>query len=260
MQRHRTMLLLIIAILLSLFTIHSSISSQATADQGKHPQTPLLPETPGIVNVDGDVSLREEQNRNYWNPHTTGLTDASAWAVTFNNETEISLRTTSNEAGHVATGAWWTTGFKTNKKLDLYGSGPLQVVASFRANVAALSLQSGQEWLRIAFACAVQRFDGSVVYTETDFWDSPNALAAPSGNVKTGGNIVYRGGDVVEYKIDQAAIGEWKNYFVDLTRHIDSAWSLKSGDVLESAYIVVEIIGEVSVTVKIDDFWLTKLN
>ena len=127
-------------------------------------------------------------------------------------------------------------------------------------NIVRVDCQKGHEWVRIALACAVQRDDGTVVYTETDVWDSPAALLSPNGNIPLGGNTVYRGGDVVEYKIDQAAISEWKNYSVDLTRHIDSAWSLRSGDVLESVYVVVEVIGSCSVTVKVDDLWLGRLN
>ena len=212
------------------------------------------------MNVDGDVAFSLEQNRACWNPHSTGLTDASTWQATFEEEAEISLKTSANETGHVATGAWWTTSFITKEKLPLFTSKPVQISASLRIKLVEIDCRKGNEWIRIALACAVQRNDGTVVYTETDIWDSPAALRSPNGNVPLGGNTVYRGGDVVEYKIDQAAIGEWKNYSVDLTKHIDSAWSLKSGDVLESAYIVVEIIGEVSVTVKIDDFWLTRLN
>lgn len=217
-------------------------------------------ENSAIMNVDGDVAFSLEQNRVYWNPHSTGLTNASAWQATFEEETEISLKTSANETGHVATGAWWTTSFRTREKLPLFTSKPVQIAVSLRMKLVEIDCRKGNEWVRIALACAVQRDDGTVVYTEIDVWDSPAALRSPNGNIPLGGNTVYRGGDVVEYKIDQAAIGEWKNYFVDLTRHINSAWSLKSGDVLESAYIVVEIIGEVSVTVKIDDFWLTKLN
>lgn len=91
-----------------------------------------------------------------------------------------------------------------------------------------------------------------------DLWDSPNTLRHPSGNIKFGGNIVYRGGDVVEYKIDQAIISEWTNYSLDLTWFIDRAWSLKPGDMLESVYVVVETMGvPVEVTVEVDDLWIT---
>jgi hypothetical protein len=93
-----------------------------------------------------------------------------------------------------------------------------------------------------------------------DFWDSPNTLKHPSGNLKFGGNTVYRGGDVVEYKIDQAIIGEWISYSLDLTQYINMAWSLRSGDVLESVYVVIETMGAaVEVKVKVDDLWITRL-
>lgn len=212
------------------------------------------------INIDGDVSLNEAENRIYWNPHSTGFTAASDCRVTFNNETQILLRTRAGEAGHVATGTWWTTDFKSNTKLPLYISKPIKLMANFRVNVVTVRYEADNEWLRIALACAIQRSDGSVAYTEMDFWDSPNTLKHPSGNFKFGGNTVYRGGDVVEYKIDQAIIGEWIDYSLDLTRYINMAWSLRSGDVLESVYVVIETMGAaVEVKVKVDDLWITRL-
>lgn len=257
MHRRYTLALIFLTLSITLLATESSASLQLSTFQSR--QQSLTSETPTIINIDGDVSLTPEQNRIYWNPHSTGLTNASDWKATFDNETEIYLKTTDDEAGHVATGAWWTTSFKTKEKLPLYTSTPLRVVANFTLNIVEIDLSRGSEWLRIALACAVQRRDGQVVYTESDIWDSPTALSSPNGNVITGGNTVYKGGDVVEYKIDQATVGKWTNYSVDLTKSIDSAWSLKSGDVLESAYIVVEAIGGVSVTVAVDNLWLTKL-
>jgi len=65
---------------------------------------------------------------------------------------------------------------------------------------------------------------------------------------------------VVEYKIGQATIGGWTSYSLDLTRYIDLAWSLKSEDVLESVYVVVETMGAVvDVILKVDDLWITRL-
>lgn len=240
--------------------MNSSVSKQATPNTMEHQQRTLTPDAPGIINVDGDVSLSEEQNRIYWNPHSTGLTNASTWKASFKDEVEVFLKTTSNEAGHVATGAWWTTGFKSNQKTQLYTTEPVRLLASFRANVLSADCESGGEWLRIALACAVQRADGSIIYTEFDFWDSPSVLACPSGNVSLGGNTVYKGGNVVEYKMDQATLGKWNNYSVELTEGIDSAWFVRSGDVLESVYIVVEVIGGTTATVKVDDFWIAKLD
>lgn len=258
MHKRYAAVLLLLAVFSVFLAGNSFGSSQKLTNQ------PVLQNStlgdPTIINIDGDVSLSPERNIVYWNPHSTGLTNASKWQTTFDDEVEIFLRTSANEMGHVAMGAWWTISFKTREKLPIYTSKPVQIAANFRMNIVRVDCQKGTEWVRIALACAVQRDDGTVVYTETDVWDSPAASRSPNGNIPLGGDTIYRGGDVVEYKIDQAAIGGWKNYSVDLTGHIDSAWSLKSGDVLESAYIVVEIIGEVSVTVKIDDFWLTKLN
>jgi len=212
-----------------------------------------------IINIDGDASLNEAQNRIYWNPHTVGLTNASLWNITFNNETRITLKTKTGEAGHIATGAWWTTSFKSKTKLPLYTSKPIKLMANFCANIASINYEAGSEWLRIALACAVQRSDGSVVYTEMDFWDSPNTLRHSSGNIGFGGNIVYRGRDVVEYKIDQATVDKWNFYSLDLTHYINMAWSIKLGDLLESVYVVIETMGTaVNADVRVDDLWITQ--
>jgi hypothetical protein len=251
----------------SLFTVASliflaincSVSAQTTVSTKETVPQVLNAKTLEIINIDGDVSLDTELNRIYWNPHSTGLTSASTWEVTFKNETEIFMKTTEDEAGHVAAGAWWTTSFKSKEKLPLCDSRSTRFLASFRVNVASVELQSGQEWLRIALACAIQRVDGSVVYTEMDFYDSPSVLTCPFGNIMSGGNVVYKGGDVIEHKIDQITTGEWKGYSLDLTSRVDSAWSLTVGDTLESVYIVVEAIGKVTAVVKIDDLWITQV-
>jgi hypothetical protein len=93
-----------------------------------------------------------------------------------------------------------------------------------------------------------------------DFWDSVAAMRHPSGDLRFGGDVVYRGGDVVEYKVDQSVVGEWRSYSLDLTRRIDSAWGVGPGDLLESVYVVVEVEGSVSVALKVDDLWITRLS
>jgi hypothetical protein len=109
------------------------------------------------------------------------------------------------------------------------------------------------------FVRLVSFFNGSVVYTLMDLWDSPSVLACLDGNVSSGGNLVYRGGNVVEWKVDQVPVGDWRNYSLELTEYISSAWLLRPGDVLESVYVVVEAVGETVVTVKVDDLWISRL-
>jgi hypothetical protein len=93
-----------------------------------------------------------------------------------------------------------------------------------------------------------------------DLWDSPSVLACPDGNISSGGSLVYRGGNVVEWKVDQIPFGNWRSYSLELTRYVNSAWLLGPGDVLESVYVVVEAVGETAVTVKIDDLWIARLD
>jgi hypothetical protein len=160
----------------------------------------------------------------------------------------------------VAAGAWWTGAFKPKSSLPLYDSEPQVFSASFHACLEAVHCKTGGEWLRLALACAVKRGDGGVVYTEMDFWDSAAAMRHVTGDLPFGGNVVYRGGDVVEYKVDQIGIGKWRNYTLDLTGRVDSAWGLKPGDMLESVYVVVEAEGSVYVSLRIDDLWITRVS
>jgi hypothetical protein len=258
-MRKQTMLFpIFLAALLASLLNGCSLSSQAVAQARQAGPGVLKPRIPTIINTDGDVSMSEQLNRIYWNPHCVGLTKAY-WKVTFNNEAEISLRTAANDAGHVAAGAWWTMSFGSKQKLQLYASKPLSVQASFRANVLVAKCVTGHEWLRIALACAIQRADGSVVYTEMDFYDSPRVLTCSSGNIRSGGNVIYRGGDVIEYKMAQAGLAKWANYLFDLTEYVNQGWLLKPGDMLESVYVVVEVIGQTTVTVRVDDLWITLL-
>jgi hypothetical protein len=78
-------------------------------------------------------------------------------------------------------------------------------------------------------------------------------------NISRGGNLIYKGGDVIEYRMAQAGLAKWTNYMLDLTKSINQGWPLKPGDMLESVYIVVEAIGQTTVTVKVDDLWIVAL-
>lgn len=260
MRNYYSVLLMILMSLPTLLLANVPVSGNATSEPQQLSQQDLKSRTSEVINTDGNLSLSPEQNKIYWNPHSVGLTDASNWKITFTNETEMHLQTTASESGHIATGAWWTTAFKTRQKLPLYTSKPVQIVASLRINILNADCSGGNEWLRIALVCATQRADGSVVYTEMDIWDSPPALASPSGNINLGGNTVYKGGDVVEYKIDQAPENEWRSHTLNLTYHINNAWQLKPGDMLESVYFVVEAAGAVTATVKADDLWIARLD
>jgi hypothetical protein len=240
---------LLAALLLSVYITPISVRTEPIEDFNQ--------DSAMIINFGGDFSLMEDENTKLWNPHVVGLTKASFWQVTMKEEMQITLKAPKGEAGHVAAGAWWCTNFKSNSKLSLFASKPSTLKASFRANILEACFHEGEDWLRIALACAVQRNEGLVVYTEMDFWDSLNTLKHPYGNIQLGGDIIYKGGDVVEYKIDQASIGEWRNYHLDLTNYIDRAWRLKPGDLLESVYIVVETTGSANVSLKVDDFWIT---
>jgi len=212
-----------------------------------------------ILNINGDLSLTENEDAKFWNPHKVGLSNATIWKVSFGDHARIVLETTEDDQGHVATGMWWTSAFKTNKKIPLATSKVSKLYVDFDVKLENVSYDPSKGWLRMALACAVQRSDGSVVYTELDFWDSPYVLNNPSSNVRTGGDIIYAGGDVVEYKIDQLQIGVWKHYSVDLTSYVNRAWKLREGDRLESVYIVVETAyGKSQVSLTVDNLWIKR--
>jgi hypothetical protein len=213
-----------------------------------------------VVNVDGDVSLSEGENWVCWNPHSTGFTARSVWTASFGGEVCLSLGTVAGEAGHVACGAWWTAGFRSGVRVPLCAGGLDRFCVCFRACVVAAVCGAGGEWLRFALAFAVKRGDGGVVYTELDFWDSAAVMVRASGDVRFGGDVVFRGGDVVEFKVGQAVVGLWRSYSLDLSGMFERAWGIRQGDLLESVYVVVEAEGCVSAGLKVDDFWVTRLS
>jgi len=219
-------------------------------------------QTPGIgdwevLNVDGDASLSALEDKKYWNPHMVGFTGAVLWDVSFSDEVSIILKTVNGEGGHIATGMWWTAGFKSRAKIPLHSSFPSKIYVDFDVKVDNIEYGEKDEWLRIALACAVQRGNGYVVYTEMDFWDSPNTQRHPEGNVRLGEDIIYQGGDVVEFKIDQIPIGVWKHYRADLTYYVDRAWRIRPDDQLESVYIVIESGNNpVKVLLRVDNLWI----
>jgi len=260
MRNRYITVLILLAALPTLVLSNTSFSSNNQTQTKKTSQQNQTASTTETINIDGDLSLSPEQNRIHWNPHAVGLTDKSNWTITFNNEAEMHLETTPNENGHIATGAWWTTSFITKQKLPLYTTKPVHLTATFTANIITAQCTTGNEWLRIALATAIQRIDGSVVYTEIDLWDSHAVLNNPSSNINQGGNTLYKGGDVTEYKLNQANLDEWASYTLNLTDYINNAWQLKPGDTLESVYFVIEASGATTATLKADDLWITQLN
>ena len=237
----------ILAMLLITFSF-LSISSQIAAPKGQKEWV--------IINVDGDASLPTAEDRKFWNPHIYGFTKDVEWNVSFSDKVSITLRTFGGEGGHVATGMWWTAGFKGGQKIPLYNT---EIQVAFDVKVLKFNYETPDDWLRIALACAVQRGNGDVVYTEIDFLDSPETQRHPRGNIHLGGDIIYQFGDVVEFKIDEIALNTWRHYQIDLTNYIDRAWKITEGDRLESVYIVVESDRvPVDVMLEVDNLWIMK--
>ena len=209
-----------------------------------------------VVNVDGDVSLPAVEDRKFWNPHICGFTRDITWNLSFGDRVSIALRTFRGEGGHIATGMWWTSGFEEGEKIPLYNTG---IQVDFDVKVSRFNYEAPSDWLRIALACAVQRVNGEVVYTEIDFLDSPETQRHASGNILLGGDVIYQFGDVVEFKIDEIPLKVWKHYQIDLTGYIKRAWKIREGDRLESVYIVVESDRTpVDVMLEVDNLWIKK--
>jgi hypothetical protein len=209
-----------------------------------------------VINIDGDVSFPAVENRQAWNPHICGFTSDVVWNLSFHDSVVITLRTFSSEGGHVATGMWWTSGFEEGEKIPLSDT---RIHVDFDVKVSCFSYGTPGAWLRIALACAIQRGNGAVVYTELDILDSPETLQHPRGNILLGGDLIYRFGDVVEFKLDEIPLKEWRHYQIDLTAYLERAWKIRSGDRLESVYIVVESDrSAVDVMLEVDNLWIKR--
>ena len=241
MQNRIKAVLAILLIMLSLMNIGSQITPGEARDRA-------------VINIDGDASLSALEDRNFWNPHVYGFTRDIEWNISFSDTISITLRTFSGEGGHIATGMWWTSGFKEGEKIPLYNT---RILVDFDVKVSRFNYETPGDWLRIALACAIQRGNGEVVYTEMDFLDSPETQRHVRGNILLGGDVIYRFGDVVEFKIDEVPLNVWRHYQIDLTDYIERAWKIREGDRLESVYIVVESDrNPVDVMLEVDNLWI----
>lgn len=208
-----------------------------------------------IVNFDGDLSLLPEEDAHYWNHHSFRFNEDVQWDVSFSEEVKIQLATSWGDSGHIATGMWWSRGFKRERKIPINN---IQVRVEFDVIVNRFYYEEPDEWLRVALACAVQRSDNNVIYTELDILDSPNTQKHITGNIMLGGDVIYKGGDVVEYKIDEIPLKTWRHYTLEITKYIDNAWKIREGDMLESIYIVIETDNNpVEVELRIDNLWIS---
>jgi hypothetical protein len=248
--RYYIALISIIATLLytNIYTIGTSGSEQTGLQTA-----PIIWET---VNLDGDVSFSQEEDAKFWSFHPFRLHEGANYSFDFSDDVRVCLRTSWGDAGHVAAGMWWTKGFREKEKIPIHNS---TIRVDFDIYLEKFLYEGTGEWLRVALACAVQRVDGSVIYTEMDLADSPNTLMHPLGTIGLGGDVVYAGGDVVEYRLDETPVKSWKHYSIDLTSYIDRAWDTQEGDLLESVYVVVEVENNpVDVELRIDNFWITR--
>ncbi|MEM3874059.1 MAG: hypothetical protein QXU45_02885 [Candidatus Bathyarchaeia archaeon] len=225
-----------------------------------------------VLNVDGDLELDVLQDFCFWHPHSAGGNIAETmggnWNITFGDYATMSLNVSDGKYGHIAAGTWWIDWAEAN-----FSKVPLNqtIIVSLEIRVRVANY-TGNAWLRIAIASAFQdpniRGGYSVKYTELDLYDNPQALSHPQGNIKSGGSIIFKGGDVTEFRCDSIPLGEWRHYEFNLTRWHENAWGdiAKTG-LLESVYIVIEVDcrgsmgyeGTAWVIVDVDNLWIYKL-
>ncbi|MEM3788346.1 MAG: hypothetical protein QXN95_00560 [Candidatus Bathyarchaeia archaeon] len=198
------------------------------------------------MNVDGDLEFDALQDACFWHPHSAGGNMAEKiggeWNASFGDYATLVLEASEEKFGHVAAGAWWLDWAEAG-----FSKVPLNqtIIVSVDIRVRTAN-HTGKAWLRIAVASAFQDLKSiggySVKYTELDIYDNQQALSHPQGNIKNGGNIIFKGGDVVEFKYDFIPLGEWKHYEFNLTRWHENAWgNIAKTGLLESVYIVMEV-------------------
>jgi len=198
-----------------------------------------------VLNVDGDLELDALKDAVFWHPHSAGGNIAEMddeWNVSFGDYATIVLKVSEGNYGHIAVGTWWIDWAESG-----FSKVPLNqtIIVAVDIRVRDVNL-TGKAWLRIAIASAFQDPKSvggyGVKYTELDLYDSQQALNHPKGNIKNGGNIIFKGGDVVEFKYDFIPLDEWRHYEFNLTRWHENAWgNIVKRWLLESVYIVIEV-------------------
>jgi hypothetical protein len=218
------------------------------------------------LNSDSDFSEDSLTDDAYYNPHLYG--DIDTWSIDFTDYMTLMVDSVSVDSGHIAAGTWyynWTAISETQPdRIPLNNT----FILDTDVRICALNYTDGA-WLRVAFAAAFcDRYNTSgygVKYTELDIYDNPlGALNSSSGDAVGGGNVIYQGQDVVEFRVANVSVSDtWSHFTWNLTQYINAAW----GDMvannefkLESVYCVIEVIGETSVTVDVDNFKLFLVN
>ena len=218
------------------------------------------------LNSDSDFSDDSITDDAYYNPHLYGSIDT--WSIDFTDYMTLMVDSVSVNSGHIAAGTWyynWTAISETQPDRLLLNN---TFILDTDVRIRALNYTNGA-WLRVAFAAAFcDRYGTSgydVKYTELDIYDNPlGALNSSSGDAAGNGNVIYQGQDVVEFRVANVLVSDtWSHFTWNLTQYINAAW----GDMvannefkLESVYCVVEVIGETSVTVDVDNFKLYVVN
>jgi len=236
---------------------------------------PTFPGNYTTLNVDGNVSATSTLNHTYyWNPHSMNtvngalvLADLNSWSIDFlEGYARLILDSNSTDAGHIAAGSWYST-WNTS---DLFGVQARQPLAnstymlSFDMRIVNVTYNP-TSWLRIAMAvswCDPTNNTGwAVKYVERDLYDNSIALNHSQGNAGHAGNLVFKGGDVIEYQYDMLPMNSWRHFDWNISQYIEAGWGNVSADArLESAYVVIEVENVTHSEVDVNNLWLRVAN
>jgi len=167
-----------------------------------------------IFNVDGDLSLPEDQHWFYWNPHMEGSPNAT-WNVTFTDECAMWVKNIANEEGRIVVGphykrAFIPAGYRAPVERSIFVEmDVLLEVANYAPG----------EWLRIAISNELYvPYNLSTKILELDFWDSPNTYTGPARGV------VFSHSNITAIHLDQIPQGVWTYIRFNITDEIKNLW------------------------------------
>jgi len=201
-----------------------------------------------VLNLDGDLTEVANPHSYYWTfTSAQSLEPGVVWNSTIDTQNRwirerLEVPSGATLGNNVAIGHWWTSGLKSSPNYTtLSPSRPLYL--DFDVIIDEVNYAAGTTgtWLRLAavIACTIPA-ENMTKYVECDIWDSDRALAHESGDIADGGDVIYGGGDVWEYRIDSLPTSIWRHYRINIQDYWNRAWGLNGTILLESVYFVVE--------------------
>lgn len=222
--------------------------------------------SPSSYTVSTRAARLDTQSHGVWSWGPSPKDWIATQAVTFDDENKkatdhFETNPTETRFGNVALGFWADKGGFTTSPNMIPIKQQQRLMVEVNLTITNLTLTSGSVLRSAIVICLLKATEGAYRYVELDFYDSPQALQSNQGNISEGGDVVYNGSDVVEFRVDQLPTNESRHYTLNFQDYIQRAWGIDENDQIAGLYLVIESSGGVANTfeVEVKDFVLYRV-